>query len=40
MEEVYAKLDKCSNKAVALSLIDPYANQFIDVSHTLPTILD
>ena len=36
--EVYAKLNNCHNKAVALSLIDPYANQFIDESRTLPTI--
>ena len=38
MEEVYAKLNNCRNKAVALSLIDPYADQFIDESRTLPTI--
>lgn len=25
---------------MALSLIDPYANHFIDESHTLPTISD
>ena len=38
MGEVYAKLNNCRNKAVALSLIDPYADQFIDESRTLPTI--
>ena len=38
MEEVYAKLNNCRNKPVALSLIDPYADQFIDESRTLPTI--
>ena len=38
MEEVYAKLNNCRNKAVALSLIDPYADQFIDESRRLPTI--
>ena len=40
MGEVYAKLNNCRNKAVALSLIDPYADQFIDESRTLPTISD
>ena len=38
MKEVYVKLNNCRNKAVALSLIDPYADQFIDESRTLPTI--
>ena len=38
MGEVYAKLNNCRHKAVALSLIDPYADQFIDESRSLPTI--
>ena len=38
MQELYAKLNNCSIKAVALSLIDPYADQFIDESRTVPTI--
>lgn len=40
MLEVYAKLNACKIKAVALSLIDPYADQFIDESYTLPSIPD
>ena len=40
MQEVYAKLNPCKIKAVALSLIDPYADQFIDESRTLPSIPD
>ena len=35
MQEVYAKLNACKIKAVALSLIDTYADQFIDESGTL-----
>ena len=38
MQEVYAKLNSCQIKAAALSLIDPYADQFIDESRTLPII--
>ena len=40
MQEVYAKLNACKIKAVALSLIDPYADQFIHESRTLPSIPD
>lgn len=40
MQQVYAKLNACKIKAVALSLIDPYANQFIDENRTLPIIPD
>lgn len=40
MRELYAKLNACKIKAVALSLIDPYADQFIDESRTLPIIPD
>ncbi|XP_078382523.1 uncharacterized protein LOC144665209 [Oculina patagonica] len=40
MQEVYAKLNSCKIKAVALSLIDPFADQFIDESRTLPIIPD
>ena len=38
VEEVYAKLNNCHNKAVVLSFIDPYADQFIDESCTLRTV--
>ena len=40
MQQVYAKLNACKIKAVALSLIDPHADQFIDESRTLPIIPD
>ena len=30
MDQFYAKLNQCKIKAVALSLIDPFADQFID----------
>ena len=40
MQEVYAKLNACKIKAVALSLIDTYADQFVDESRTLPIIPD
>ena len=40
MQEVYAKLNACKIKAVVLSLIDIYADQFIDESRTLPIIPD
>jgi len=40
MQQVYAKLDACKIKAVALGSIDSYADQFIDESHTLPIIPD
>ena len=40
IQEVYAKLNACKIKAVALSLIEPYADQFIDESRTLPIIPD
>lgn len=40
MQEVYARLKACKIKAVALSLIDTYADQFVDESRTLPIIPD
>mgnify|MGYP000008269787 FL=1 len=40
MQAVYAKLNACKIKAVALSLLDTYADQFIDESRTLPIIPD
>jgi len=40
MQQIYAKLNACKMKAVALSLIDPYADQFIDESRTLTIIPD
>ena len=40
MQAVYAKLNACEIKAVALSLIDTYADQFIDESRTPPIIPD
>ena len=40
MQEVYAKLNACKIKAVSLSLIDTYADQFVDESRTLPIIPD
>ena len=40
MQEVYAKLNACKIKAVALSLIDPYADQFVYESRALPIIPD
>ena len=40
MQQVYAKVNACKIKAVALSLIDPYADQFIDENRTLPIVPD
>ena len=40
MQAVYAKLNACKIKAAFLSFIDPYADQFIDESHSLPIIPD
>ena len=34
MDQLYAKLNQCKIKAVALSLIDPFADQFIDQSRS------
>ena len=40
MENVYKKLNQCDTKAIALSLIDPYAEQFISKSHSVPVPSD
>ena len=40
MEKVYKKLNQCDTKAVALSLIDPYAKQFISKSLSVPVPSD
>ena len=40
MQAVYAKLNACKIKALALSLLDTYDDQFIDESRTLPIIPD
>ena len=40
MQAVYAKLNACKIKAAVLSFIDPYADQFIDKSRSLPIIPD
>ena len=40
MLDLFAKLNACKIKAVALSLIDSYADQFIDQSRSLPIIPD
>ena len=40
MQAVYAKLNACKIKAAVLSFIDPYADQFIDESRSLPIITD
>ena len=40
MQAVYAKLNACKIKAAVLSFIDPYADQFIDESRSLPIIPD
>ena len=40
MLDPFAKLNACKIKAVALSLIDSYADQFIDQSRSLPIIPD
>ena len=38
MEQLYAKLNHFKIKAVALSLIDPFADQFIDQGRCLPIL--
>jgi len=40
MDQLYTKLNQCNIKAVALSLIDPFADQFIDKSRSVPTVLE
>lgn len=40
INEFYKKLNKCSTKAVALSLVDPYAEQFVSNSRTVPVVSD
>ena len=37
-EELYIKLNRCKIKAVALSLISPFANQFVDQSRSVPVV--
>jgi len=38
MDQLYAKLNQCKIKAVALNLIDPFADQFIDQSRSVPVV--
>ena len=38
MYRLYAVLNQCKIKAVALSLIDPYADQSIDQRRSVPTV--
>ena len=38
MDQLYAKLNQCKIKAVALSLMDPFAEQFIDQSRSVPVV--
>jgi len=38
MDQLYAKLNQRKIKAVALSLIDPFADQFIDQSLSIPVV--
>ena len=38
ISSIYAKLNQCKIKAVALSLIDPFAEQFIDQSRSVPVV--
>lgn len=40
MDTLYAELNSCKFKPVALSLVDPYAESFVLKSRTIPTILD
>jgi len=40
MDQHYAKLNQCKLKAVALSLINPFADQFIDQSCTVLVVLE
>jgi len=36
--QLYAKLNQCNVKAVALSLIDPFADQFIGQGRSVPIV--
>jgi len=38
--QFYRKLNDCQSKAVTLSLIDPYADQFVSESHNVPVLSD
>ena len=38
IDQLYAKLNDCKIKAVALSLVDPFADQFIDQSRSVPVV--
>ena len=38
MDKLYAELNQCKIKAVALSLIDPFADQSIDQRRSVPTV--
>ena len=38
MDQLYAELNQCKIKAVALSLIDPFAVQSIDQRRSVPTV--
>jgi hypothetical protein len=40
MNALYEKLNGCSSKPVALSLVDPYAEQYISKSRSIPTVSD
>ena len=38
IDELYVKLDRCKIKAVALSLISPFADQYVDQSRSVPVV--
>jgi len=38
MDQLYAKLNQCKIIAVALSLIDPFADQFINQNRSVPEV--
>jgi len=40
MDSFYKELNKCKTKASVLSLIDPYAEQFVAKSQNVPVISD
>ena len=40
MDQLYAKFNQCKIKAVALSVIDPIADQFIDQSRSIVIVLE
>ena len=40
MATLFAKVDKCEIKAVSLSLVDSYADQFVAKSRTVPFVSD